>query len=471
MQPIAINCGLVVQMWCKFRILHHETIKTHKPMASVTAFIRVSKKHKETATLRFRLRDGRGKQLFYASELTINPIYWDAGKQTIKAKVAYNPEDRLRFNKAVAERKAMMLEIYNGFPDREQMTSEQMEEEINKRLYPHKYIVEEHRQTFIEAFEEFVEERKLSEWRRRSMRVLIRALRRFELYTQHKSPEFTLSLDEVTPATLRAFEAFLRQEHAIFEKYPDVYEAVPETRKPQPRGQNTINDLLTKLRTFFIWANNVGKTTNNPFKGYQVEECIYGTPYYITIEERNKIYHTNLSRHPQLATQRDIFVFQCLIGCRVGDLYELTHNNIINGAVEYIPRKTKDGHPITVRVPLNAIAREILAKYSNHKGVALFPFTSQQQYNRDLKRIFLAGGIKRHVTILNPLTREAEQRPLYEVASSHLARRAFVGNLYKQVKDPNLVGALSGHKEGSRAFARYRAIDEDIKNELVKLLE
>ena len=67
--------------------------------------------------------------------------------------------------------------------------------------------------------------------------------------------------------------------------------------------------------------------------------------------------------------------------------------------------------------------------------------------------------------------REAEQRPIWEVASSHLARRAFVGNLYKQVKDPNLVGALSGHKEGSRAFARYRDIDEDMKNELVKMLE
>lgn len=55
--------------------------------------------------------------------------------------------------------------------------------------------------------------------------------------------------------------------------------------------------------------------------------------------------------------------------------------------------------------------------------------------------------------------------------SPHLARRCFVGNLYKQVKDPNLVGALSGHKEGSRAFARYREIDEDMKRDLVSMLE
>lgn len=47
----------------------------------------------------------------------------------------------------------------------------------------------------------------------------------------------------------------------------------------------------------------------------------------------------------------------------------------------------------------------------------------------------------------------------------------FIGNLYKQVKDPNLVGSLSGHTEGSKAFARYRDIDEEMKTDLVKLLE
>jgi hypothetical protein len=75
------------------------------------------------------------------------------------------------------------------------------------------------------------------------------------------------------------------------------------------------------------------------------------------------------------------------------------------------------------------------------------------------------------VTVLNPATREEEKRPISEIASSHLARRCFVGNLYKQVKNPNLVGALSGHKDGSQAFARYRDIDEDMKREPVKMPE
>ena len=441
-------------------------------MASVTAFIRVSKKRIERANVRFRLRDGRNVQLFHTSELEVNPSDWDATRQEIKAKVLYDPEKRAAFNKAVADRKNMILETYNAVSGKEGLTSELLDQEIDKRLHPDRYIVEQPRQTCFEAYEEFIEKRKLSDWRVRAIQVVIRALKRYELYARRNvDRRFTLDLDTVTPLVLGDFEEFLRNEHTFCEQYPEIYEAVPESRTPQPRGQNTINGILTKLRTFFIWANDVGKTTNNPFKNYIVEECVYGTPYYISIDERNKIYRTNLSRHPQLAIQRDVFVFQCLIGCRVGDLYKLTRENIIDGAVEYIPRKTRDGHPVTVRVPLNDTAKEIIAKYADYAGPSLFPLMAEQQYNKAIKRIFLAAGMKRRVTILNPLTREAEQRPIWEVASSHLARRAFVGNLYKQVKDPNLVGALSGHKEGSRAFARYRDIDEEMKTELVKMLE
>ena len=111
----------------------------------------------------------------------------------------------------------------------------------------------------------------------------------------------------------------------------------PETRTPKQRGQNTINDLFTKLRTFFRCAVESGKTQNNPFTHFAVQECVYGTPYYITIEERNKLYHTNLDHNPALAVQCGIFVLQCLIGCRVGDLYKLTKSNVINEGIEYIP--------------------------------------------------------------------------------------------------------------------------------------
>lgn len=280
-----------------------------------------------------------------------------------------------------------------------------------------------------------------------------------------------LSFDSLTADVLHELDHFLRNEYDIATKYPDLYELIPETRFPKPRGNNTVNDKFKMIRTFYTWAMDQNRSQFNPFTKFTIKESVYGTPYYITIEERDKIYHTNLSRHPHLAIQRDIFVFQCLIGCRVGDLYRMTKNSIINGAVEYIARKTQDGRPVTVRVPLSDTAKEILARYPKVDGNRILPFIAEQNYNYAIKDIFRAARICRPVTVLNPTTSAPEIRPINEIASSHMARRCFIGNLYKKVKDPNLVGALSGHKEGSKAFVRYRDIDEEMKVDLVKLLE
>lgn len=144
---------------------------------------------------------------------------------------------------------------------------------------------------------------------------------------------------------------------------------------------------------------------------------------------------------------------------------------MIDGAIEYIPRKTKEDRPITVRVPLNETARRLIAKYRDPDRESLFPFNTEQDYNRKIKEAFRRAGLDRMVTVLDQQTRQEIQRPLYEVASSHMARRTFIGNIYKKVKDPNLVGALSGHKEGSRAFARYRTIDDDLKKEMIGFLD
>ena len=240
---------------------------------------------------------------------------------------------------------------------------------------------------------------------------------------------------------------------------------------PKPRGQNTVADLLTRFRAFILWAIDNGYTTNNPFKHFSIGEIVYGTPIYISNEERNKLLETDLSDDKEVETQRDIFVFQCLVGCRVSDLYKMTYRSIINGAVEYIPRKTKEDRPITVRVPLNDTALKLIAKYQDYSRDMLFPFNTEQDYNRKIKIAFQRAGLDRIVTVLDQQTRQEVQRPLYEVASSHMARRTFIGNIYKKVKDPNLVGALSGHKEGSKAFARYRTIDDDMKREMIGFLE
>lgn len=438
-------------------------------MATLKAFLRTTKKD-GVANIRFRLSDGRKIQVFHKSEIAIPVSLWDNSRQEVKAKVAYNVSEKIRISKEITARKELLLDIYNNLTEEERttLTSEKLDYAVAIRLSGPQPTDKD---SFFNLFDKFITTSAFSTCRVKNYKVLYRALERYELVRSLTSRSFRMSFD-IDSGILDDIRDFLRSEHETCREYPEVYAAIPEYRQPKPRSENTIIGLMTKLRTFFSWSKKRGYTKNDPFVNWKISNCIYGTPYYITLEERNRIYHTNLSRHPQLATQRDIFIFQCLIGCRIGDLYAMRQNNIIDGAVEYIPRKTKDGRPVTVRVPLNSIAIEIIEKYrTTRPSDPLFPFISQQHYNKAIKRIFLSAKITRPVTILNPLTREAEIRPLNEIASSHLARRTFVGNLYKKVKDPNLVGALSGHVDGSRAFARYREIDEEMKRDLVKLLE
>lgn len=57
-----------------------------------------------------------------------------------------------------------------------------------------------------------------------------------------------------------------------------------------------------------------------------------------------------------------------------------------------------------------------------------------------------------------------------EVASSHIARRTFVGNLPVKVPDPNSLGKMSVHVDGSKAFERYRKIEDDTLRNVIELL-
>lgn len=140
--------------------------------------------------------------------------------------------------------------------------------------------------------------------------------------------------------------------------------------------------------------------------------------------------------------------------------------------MSYVPRKTKEETEDNLaEVPLNSIALEILSKYATYSGKGLFPFIAEQNYNEAIKKMLRLAGIDRIVTVLNPLTREDEQHPLWEVATSHMARRTFVGNLYQKAQDPNAIGSMSGHVNGSRAFSRYRKIEQKIKIDLINATE
>lgn len=441
----------------------------------VTAFIRkTAAKNNVTdlAKVYFRVRDTGGVDIKAASELSINPNHWSAEKQGYKPRVALvSDEKRMAFDKAVQEISHLVAKEYYRGADGAWLQN-LIEEYHHPNINSHGGSRgEEYRLTY--QIQKYIDETQLSQSSVKHHKSNITKLERYERFQRevmHRKG-FILCIDSATSDDLRDLQRWLMEEHTYGELYPLFYRDVKPAVYAQVRSANSVTGFFYRLRTVIKWCIGKGLTKNNPFERFQLVQPMYGDPYYLTLEERDKVYFADLSElRPLYSVYRDIFMFQCLIGCRMSDLRSLTRANVVDGCIEYIPKKTKGHTARTVRVPLNQKALAILEKYSELE-TQILPHFSDQNYNDYIRIILKHVGIDRKVLYLNPKTRQEEMRPLHEVASSHTARKTFIGNLYKKVKDPNLIASMSGHSENSRAFARYRNIDDDIKKELVNLLD
>lgn len=399
-------------------------------------------------------------------------------------------------SKRIDEIKQRIIDEYEKV-DKESITKDWLKDIVDRYNHPEKYMEKVKSKTFYELGEDYIKKHKMVDGHARVYRVLFRAVARYEGFiraTDAKRKNYTWDINTVTREDIEDLTDYLRNEKALSEEYPTIFKTLfanyppsvkPGNSKIEERGDNTIIKMRTKLKALFKFFVEEGATTNRPFEGVKIGTPIVGTPVYISIEERNKIAGADLAegwgkltkeerqkaRMPlaTLEQQRDIFVFHCFVGCRVGDLMKLTEKHIHREMLVYTPHKTKDeGKDNQARVPLHEKALALIEKYKGvDKHGRLFPFITPQRYNDAIKTIFKLAGVTRNVEIRNSLTGEPEIVPINTIASSHLARRTFVGNLYFRVQDPNLIGKMSGHVEGSEAFKRYRKIEDSTLRDVI----
>ena len=440
-------------------------------MPTITPIIRKStrkpsKGSDNYSNLRFYISAGRGITPYYKSDILVNFEHWDSKKNCLKAKASINPMERKKVERDIQVTKTNLQTAFDSLIKQGiKPTGKALTDEMNMLLNP--TVRTEDTVDFIDLFDDFLRKRGIRGANKEAYDVVKRTFQRYETYKQILDRHFKLDVKTFTADTAMDFDWFIRNEHEISKNYPLLYEKTIEER-----GGNTLAKYSTRTRAFFSWCVKPRKIIpSSPYDDIEKPNIVLGTPYYLTIEEVNKLYRHDLSARPEMAVQRDIFVFHCVVGCRVSDLNRLRKSNVINGAVEYIAGKTKDNKPKTLRVPLNKIGLAILKKYKDIEGERLLPFITSQKHNVIIKKAFKLAGLDRMVTIMDPKTRFEEQKPLYEVASSHLARRTLYGNVFKSTKSSELAGELTGHAPNSKAASRYRAIDDEMKIEAVEIFE
>lgn len=428
----------------------------------------------------FRLREDSA-DFRIRTELYADERYWSDKIPGYKKSSKLSTSTILRLNTQINEIAHILYNDYKPY-----CNGDWIREQIARYLHPEDFVEKDkesyitigEKGSLVEGLLKYIERHPMSDGRKQNMRNVANKIRRFELWqrTIKGISDYALYVNTLTAAHILDFKDYIAKEHIYYKENKVFYAQFKFKKKcePQQLTDNFVNNIIKNLKIYLNWTVKYGDNTNLDFKNVRFHKEVYTTPIYLTIEERDRLYYQDLSKHPRLVHFRNLFVFQCLIGCRIGDLYNLTRDNVKGKWLEYYPQKSKS-HPynnvVLVRVPLCEKALTILKKYEVPGDKTLIPMCNSAYYSIAIKHLLLICGIDRMVMARDLNTKEYTQIPLYEAATSHTARKTFIANLYKKVKDPNLIASMTGHVEGSRAFKRYREIDDGMKKELVDLID
>lgn len=299
-----------------------------------------------------------------------------------------------------------------------------------------------------------------------------RKLMRFLIISGHTS----LTADEFTSDLVMQFRQFVYDEYQYVPLHPELYPRTSGHHAPTKRCCNsTVVHDLKLLQAFFAELENTEEIRISPFRRISAKKrrvimhVMYDDPVFLRAEEFRQVLQTKVPTDLQWA--KDIFVLNCAIGCRISDLLRLTPDKVTvsdDGIpyVHYIPSKTvgKQTTNKEIVTPLIEPAVEIIRRTQLKLMNANHNY-GRQRYNKTLRHLLEFCGIDRQVSIFNPETCDNECKPLYEVASSKLARKTHIDMLNKVQINYYAAGL---HSAGSDAVFRYTSLELADRNVLMK---
>ena len=276
-----------------------------------------------------------------------------------------------------------------------------------------------------------------------------------------------ISPQEFTTDLLLEYRKFIYDEYLYVSKFPRLYPKGEGRHAPRRRCKDTtvVHDLKA-LQAFFRELEDTGEIRRSPFKRISFEKrrsimhVMYDAPIFLKADELRRVMATEVPAELQWA--KVIFVLNCALGCRIGDLLRLTMDKVAVSEegipyVHYIPSKTARvlGMNQEIQTPLIRPALEIIRrtrlKLMDHKL-----HYGKQRYNKALRELLRTCGINRTICLYDSERGDNVYRPIYEVASSKLARKTHVDMLNKVQINYYAAGL---HREGSEAVFRYTRLE------------
>lgn len=286
---------------------------------------------------------------------------------------------------------------------------------------------------------------------------------------------------QLTDAGLKHFEKFIEKTklandpscvtYQNWESFKCYLESLKMKRGGKPYASSTIKEYTQALIRLFALYNKkhidvvIDVNTLEPYKAKAktTKNDKDKKHHIVTINEIDELFAITLPIANQ-QTAKNLFLFQCCVGCRVSDL-----GKIIRGefsvkecdGVTYINYRSKKTDTDTYTPLASKTAKDLFAWVQTLKQM---PFTTAG-YNDLIKGAFKAIGGKYSELVTITESRGGKivstTKPLWEFMHNHEARHSFVTNMYYAGIPKELLITMSGHSNTKLIDEVYKQKDVD----------
>jgi integrase len=175
----------------------------------------------------------------------------------------------------------------------------------------------------------------------------------------------------------------------------------------------------------------------------------------LSFEELEGLYSLDLSNDQRLERVRDLFLIGAYTGLRFSDFTRISPEHIEIAGGETVLNITTQKTGAMVSIPLFPIPLALLQKYNFSA-----PTISNQKMNDYLKELGKRAGMtgKMILTGSKGGKREDTTSEKWEKLTTHVARRSFATNFYRDGTPPIILMKITGHTT-EQQFMQYIAID------------
>lgn len=369
-----------------------------------------------------RYRNGRKCDLTRSLRIAIEPKYWNAGKEEVKAvkqvKNAVAINNRLK-------------EVRRHFEEYDKYC-------IEKGIKPTTADALKHYKNFTNPREE----------------SNFNLLSFFKYYIDNSDNKETTKKAHLT--SLRLFQRFNNEVRPIdFEDMNlEFYDDFMAFCKDNEFSVNYRGKLIKTLKTVLNEAVKRKHHSDTQFRYFKVErKDVFNV--YLNEDELTRLYKLDLSNEDLLQRVRDLFLLGAWTSLRVSDFNYLSEQNIIeeNGR-KFINVKTeKTGKRVVI--PVHPIVDDILRRHGNKPPRRV----KDQTINKKLKLLCKRAGIDDTIEIKLKGGKK-EKVFKYDLVKTHTARRSFATNAYLSgLFDTFDIMTITGHTT-QQNFLNYIKADE-----------